>query len=292
MITPLQDTKSSSNRSGWFHQNRLVWLLGRCWIGCSPKTWWFKRNAQLLKLKTKDWGERADRALTKLANLLDFDVIAQHNSSQKIDIFNDDSEDEVAVEFGSVRIASTQDSRRKDHYNPLDASIQSEIKKFLKQHPEHYIECEFFIQNRCAKQFFLIIIFKFAVQITSKLLKKIEMVSSLRSGHFNLWAIFWISTGLHLVETVSKNLSVAQTWFQNGRPPVHPSNGRLRRYRLTISRSRTKFCVRPCSTYTIRWAQARNFGKLFALHAKRMISHSSNRFCQSFFLFLLNISLV
>ena len=131
------NTNSKSGEELRMRTTRLYWMQSQDMV--------IQRNAQLLKLKTKDWGERADRALTKLANLLDFDVIAQHNSAQKIDIFNDDSDDEVAVEFGSVRIASTQDPTRKDHYNPLDASIQSEIKKFLKQHPEHYIECKFLL---------------------------------------------------------------------------------------------------------------------------------------------------
>ena len=98
-----------------------------------------QRNAALLKLKTLNWGRRADKALTKLANLMDFNVVAHDPiTSPDMNIFNDsdDENSQISMSFGSVRIGTQP-------YNPVEASIEGEIKKFLKQHPEHYVECKY-----------------------------------------------------------------------------------------------------------------------------------------------------
>ena len=58
--------KKHQDESLRMRTTRLYWMQSEDIV--------IQRNAALLKLKTLDWGRRADKALTKLANLLDFNV--------------------------------------------------------------------------------------------------------------------------------------------------------------------------------------------------------------------------
>lgn len=112
---------------------RTTWLY---WMQSEDMV--IQRNAQLLKLKTENWGSKADRALTKLANLMDFNVVAHDPpASPHLDLFDDPEVEgsSIARSFGSVRIGTQP-------YDPTEASIEGEVKKFLMQHPEHYVECK------------------------------------------------------------------------------------------------------------------------------------------------------
>ena len=118
---------------------RLYWMQSQDFV--------IQRNAQLLKMETEDWGRKADRALTKLANLLDFNVVAHDpivSPGANVFVDSDDENSSLAVNFDSVRIGQMNQTQP---YNPIEASIEGEIRKFLKQHHEHYIECKSFFEK-------------------------------------------------------------------------------------------------------------------------------------------------
>lgn len=118
---------------------RLYWMQSQDVV--------IQRNAQLLKMETEDWGRQADRALTKLANLLDFNVVAHDpivSPGTNVFVDSDDENSSLAVNFDSVRIDQLNQTQP---YNPIEASIEGEIRKFLKQHHEHYIECKSVLEH-------------------------------------------------------------------------------------------------------------------------------------------------
>ena len=103
-----------------------------------------KRNAALLKLKTKSWGETADQALTHLANLLDFDVV-QTETEARSDLFDDSDDENVAYEFGNMGVGNNRNNltQAASAYDVTDGSIAREIEKFLKQKSSHFVDCKF-----------------------------------------------------------------------------------------------------------------------------------------------------
>ena len=116
-------------------ETRILWENSQDFVIC--------RNAALLKLKTEDWGKDADEALTHLGNLLDFDVVQVENDA-RTNLFDDsDEETPVAVQFGNLGVnrAQTQQPRGAT-YNVNDASIESEIQKFLMQPSNHFALCK------------------------------------------------------------------------------------------------------------------------------------------------------
>ena len=83
----------NQNESLRMRTTRLYWMQSQDFV--------IQRNAQLLKMETEDWGRKADRALTKLANLLDFNAVAHDPISSTTDIFIDsDNENcDISVDF-------------------------------------------------------------------------------------------------------------------------------------------------------------------------------------------------
>ena len=129
----------NQNESLRMRTTRLYWMQSQDFV--------IQRNAQLLKMETEDWGRKADRALTKLANLLDFNVVAHDpivSPGANVFVDSDDENSSLAVNFDSVRIGQMNQTQP---YNPIEASIEGEIRKFLKQHHEHYIECKSFFEK-------------------------------------------------------------------------------------------------------------------------------------------------
>ena len=109
------------NESLRMRTTRLYWMQSQDTV--------IQRNAQLLKMKTEDWGRQADRALTKLANLLDFNVVAHDpvvSSTTNIFVDSDDENSDISVNFGSVRIGTQP-------YNPNEASIEGEINDTIRR---------------------------------------------------------------------------------------------------------------------------------------------------------------
>ena len=103
-----------------------------------------KRNAALLKLKTKNWGEDADKALTHLANLLEFDVV-QTETEARSDLFDDSDDENVAYEFENMGVGANRSNSTQaaSAYDVSDGSIAREIQKFLKQKSSHFVDCKF-----------------------------------------------------------------------------------------------------------------------------------------------------
>ena len=104
-----------------------------------------KRNAALLKLKTKDWGKIADDALSHLCNLLKFDVVQVESTEAQYDLFNEsDDEEGIQASFGNLEVERNQTQRPSAGlYDVNENSIENEIQKFFKQPNSHFVECKF-----------------------------------------------------------------------------------------------------------------------------------------------------
>ena len=100
------------------------------------------RNAALLKLKTKNWGEEADRALIHLANLLQFDVVQTEAEAQS-DLFDDSDDENIGLDFNSLNVGARRNNQTQmNAYDVSDGSIEREIQKFLNQNSSHFVECK------------------------------------------------------------------------------------------------------------------------------------------------------
>ena len=102
------------------------------------------RNAALLKQETEDWGKIADEGLTHLGNLLQFDVVRTESEAQT-DLFDDSDEESPVASFGNLDLTRAQNQTQQPStsaYNVNDASIDSEIQKFLMQKSNHFASCK------------------------------------------------------------------------------------------------------------------------------------------------------
>ena len=91
------------------------------------------RNAKLLKLKTETWAAEADSALINLASILKLDVVESVQEQLSSTNIFDDSGDE-GDSMDDFQIQQSQNSNN---------SIESEIKSFLSQSPDHFVKCKF-----------------------------------------------------------------------------------------------------------------------------------------------------
>lgn len=117
-------------------QTRINWMNTYDLVIC--------RNADLLKLKTKDWGRIADEALSHLANLLNFDVVpVEITPAQSNLLCEPDDESAISVPFGAMQVERNQTQRPgRGMYDVSENSIDNEIQKFLSQPNCHFIECK------------------------------------------------------------------------------------------------------------------------------------------------------
>ena len=107
------------------------------------------RNAALLKQKTEDWGKIADEGLIHLGNLLQFDVVRTESEAQT-NLFDDSDEESPVAHFGNLGINRAQNQTQQpgtSAYNVNDASIESEIQKFLMQQSNHFASCKCLLRS-------------------------------------------------------------------------------------------------------------------------------------------------
>ena len=109
-----------------------------------------QRCADFLKKETKSWATRADEAIGKLATLLELDIVqVDAQLDAQCSIFDDsDDEDQLSVAGPSGLSQRRGSATQRNYYDSNDATIQSELKKFLSQAPEHFVRCKFISDHR------------------------------------------------------------------------------------------------------------------------------------------------
>ena len=135
-----------STTSNWADKKQAMRMM-------QTRTYWMNthdvvicRNAALLKLRTKDWGRRADDALSNLCNLLNFDVVPVEATPAQYDFFNEsDDESAIAAPFGDLQVQRNRNQTQthvRGMYDVTENSIDNEIQKFLNQPNCHFVECK------------------------------------------------------------------------------------------------------------------------------------------------------
>ena len=132
---------SSSGHASWFSSNMRMREVRFYWLASEDPV--IVRNAHLLNKKCQNWAEDADNALRKLSNILGMDIVQVPSDNE-----NDENEFEdpdadttaLAADFAGVSANSQPQSQT---YNVNESTIESEIKKFLSQHPSHFSKCKF-----------------------------------------------------------------------------------------------------------------------------------------------------
>ena len=102
-----------------------------------------QRCAAIVLKETQSWGEKADKAIGRLATLLDLDVVQVNTQlDAQCSIFDDDDYQPPMTVAGPSGVSQRRGSATQVYYDSNDASIQSELKKFLSQPPDHFRRCK------------------------------------------------------------------------------------------------------------------------------------------------------
>ena len=132
---------SSAGHANWFSSNMRMREVRLYWLASEDPV--IVRNAHLLNKKSQHWAVEADNALRKLSNILEIGFVPTPSDDD-----NDENEFEdpdadtmaLAADYAAVSVSSQPSSQS---FNVNQLTIESEVQKFLSQHPSHFSKCKF-----------------------------------------------------------------------------------------------------------------------------------------------------
>ena len=133
---------SSARPDNWYSSNMRMREVRLYWLASEDPV--IIRNAHLLNKKTEDWAADADSSLQKLSKLLGMGIV-----QPSIDVENYENEFEdpdaatmaLSADFAAVSANSQPKSQSQ---NVTQSKIETDVEKFLSQHPSHFSNCKYF----------------------------------------------------------------------------------------------------------------------------------------------------
>ena len=132
---------SSTGHENWFSSNMRMREVRLYWLASEDPV--IVRNAHLLNKNCQNWAADADNALRKLSNILGMGIVQTlSDDDNEGNEFEDPDADTMALaaDFAAVSANSQPLSQS---YDVNQSTIESDVKKFLSQHPSHFSKCKF-----------------------------------------------------------------------------------------------------------------------------------------------------